>query len=129
MALEQITEEYEKMQEEDPILSFSVEQGYKCITGVLAGSGLGSLLLERLSIDYGKKSKLGFTVHPSPQVSTSVIEPYNNVLSTHSLLEHTDVAILLDNEAIYDICRHSLDIEHPTYSNLNSLLVSRSSHH
>ena len=26
------------------------------------GSGLGSLLLERLSVDYGKKSKLGFTI-------------------------------------------------------------------
>ena len=34
------------------------------------GSGLGSLLLERLSVDYGKKSKLGFTVYPSPQVPT-----------------------------------------------------------
>merc|ERR1712032_1014778 len=49
------------------------------------GSGLGSLLLERLSVDYGKKSKLGFTVYPSPQVSTAVVEPYNSVLSTHSL--------------------------------------------
>ena len=56
------------------------------------GSGLGSLLLERLSVDYGKKSKLGFTVYPSPQVSTAVVEPYNSVLSTHSLLEHTDCA-------------------------------------
>lgn len=34
------------------------------------GSGLGSLLLERLSVDYGKKSKLGFTIYPSPQVLT-----------------------------------------------------------
>jgi hypothetical protein len=34
------------------------------------GSGLGSLLLERLSVDYGKKSKLGFTIYPSPQVRT-----------------------------------------------------------
>lgn len=34
------------------------------------GSGLGSLLLERLSVDYGKKSKLGFTIYPSPQVHT-----------------------------------------------------------
>jgi len=33
------------------------------------GSGLGSLLLERLSVDYGRKSKLGFTIYPSPQVS------------------------------------------------------------
>ena len=36
------------------------------------GSGLGSLLLERLSVDYGKKSKLGFTVYPSPQVGVCV---------------------------------------------------------
>ncbi|OAE23861.1 hypothetical protein AXG93_3042s1030 [Marchantia polymorpha subsp. ruderalis] len=86
------------------------------------GSGLGSLLLERLSVDYGKKSKLGFTVYPSPQVSTAVVEPYNSVLSTHSLLEHTDVAVMLDNEAIYDICRRSLDIERPTYTNLNRLI-------
>ncbi|ORC76609.1 putative alpha tubulin, partial [Trypanosoma theileri] len=69
------------------------------------GSGLGALLLERLSVDYGKKSKLGYTVYPSPQVSTAVVEPYNSVLSTHSLLEHTDVAAMLDNEAIYDLTR------------------------
>lgn len=87
------------------------------------GSGLGSLLLERLSVDYGKKSKLGFTVYPSPQVSTSVVEPYNSVLSTHSLLEHTDVAVMLDNEAIYDICRRSLGILRPTYANLNRLIA------
>lgn len=56
-----------------------------------------------------------------------MVEPYNSVLSTHSLLEHTDVAVLLDNEAIYDICRRSLDIERPTYTNLNRLVsqVSR----
>ncbi|KAI3698731.1 hypothetical protein L2E82_42510 [Cichorium intybus] len=86
------------------------------------GSGLRSLLLECLSVDYGKKSKLGFTIYPSPQVSTAVVEPYNNVLSTHALLEHIDVAVLLDNEAIYDICRRSLDIERPTYTNLNRLI-------
>lgn len=67
------------------------------VVGGGTGSGLRSLLLERLSVDYGKKSKLGFTVYPSPQVSTFVVEPYNNVLSTQSLLEHTDVVVLLDN--------------------------------
>ncbi|VAI01934.1 unnamed protein product [Triticum turgidum subsp. durum] len=55
-------------------------------------------------------------------VFNAVVEPYNSVLSTHSLLEHTDVAVLLDNEAIYDICRRSLDIERPTYTNLNRLV-------
>ena len=79
-------------------------------------------MLERLSVDYGKKSKLGFQVYPSPQVSTSVVEPYNAVLSTHALLEHTDVSVMLDNEASYDICRRNLDIERPTYTNLNRII-------
>ncbi|KAG0504330.1 hypothetical protein M758_1G323400 [Ceratodon purpureus] len=87
------------------------------------GSGLGSLLLERLSVDYGKKSKLSMCIYPSPQVSGAVVEPYNSVLSTHSLLEHTDVAVMLDNEAIYDICRRCLDIERPSYTNLNRLIT------
>jgi len=87
------------------------------------GSGFGSLLLERLSVDYGKKSKLDFCVYPSPQVSTAVVEPYNSVLSTHSLLEHTDVAFMLDNEAIYDICKKNIGIERPAYSNLNRLIA------
>jgi len=54
-------------------------------------------------------------------VFNAVVEPYNAVLATHSLLEHTDVAVMLDNEAIYDICRRCLDIERPTYTNLNRL--------
>ena len=41
------------------------------------GSGLGCLMLERLSVDYGKKSKISFTVWACPQVSTAVVEPYN----------------------------------------------------
>ena len=32
------------------------------------GSGFTSLLMERLSVDYGKKSKLGFSIYPAPQV-------------------------------------------------------------
>ena len=63
------------------------------------GSGLGCLMLERLSVDYGKKSKISFTVWACPQVATAVVEPYNTVLCVHSLLEHTDVTIMYDNEA------------------------------
>jgi len=32
------------------------------------GSGFTSLLMERLSVDYGKKSKLEFSIYPAPQV-------------------------------------------------------------
>ncbi|XP_022747931.1 tubulin alpha chain-like [Durio zibethinus] len=50
----------------------------------------------------------------SPPVSTTVVEPYNSVHSTYSLSLNTDVVVFLDNEAIYDICRRSLDIMCPT---------------
>ncbi|KAL5261139.1 hypothetical protein ACHWQZ_G006995 [Mnemiopsis leidyi] len=86
------------------------------------GSGFTSLLLERLSVDYGKKSKLEFAIYPAPQVSTAVVEPYNSILTTHTTLEHSDCAFMVDNEAIYDICRRNLDIERPTYTNLNRLM-------
>ena len=32
------------------------------------GSGFTSLLMERLSVDYGKKAKLEFCIYPAPQV-------------------------------------------------------------
>ena len=87
------------------------------------GSGFGALLLERLSVDYGKKCKLEFAVYPAPQVSSSVVEPYNAVLSTHSTIEHADCTFLVDNEAVWDICRRNLDIPRPDHEHLNRLIA------
>jgi tubulin alpha len=56
------------------------------------------------------------------QVSSAVVEPYNSILTTHTTLEHADVTFLVDNEAIYDLCRRQLRIERPTYVNLNRLI-------
>ena len=33
------------------------------------------------------------------------------------------MTIMYDNEALYDICRRNLDIERPTYTNLNRLIA------
>merc|ERR1712113_10269 len=55
------------------------------------------------------------SLYPSPMVSTAVVEPYNAVLMTHNLLEYTNVSFLVDNEALYDICKRNLDLESPTY--------------
>ncbi|KAF9312776.1 Tubulin alpha-3C/D chain [Podila horticola] len=87
------------------------------------GSGLGALVLERLSTDFGKKSKLEFAVYPAPEMATSVVEPYNSILTTHTTLELADCTFMVDNEAIYDICRRNLDVERPTYSNLNRMIA------
>ena len=86
------------------------------------GSGFTSLLMDRLSVDYGKKSKLEFSIYPAPQIATAVVEPYNSILTTHATLEHSDCSFMVDNEAIYDICRRNLDIERPNYTNLNRLV-------
>jgi tubulin alpha len=87
------------------------------------GSGLGALILERMAVDYRKKSKLGFELYPSPSLSTAVVEPYNALLSTHWLLDHTEVSLLLDNEAIYDLVIQKLQIKHPSYDHLNRLIT------
>uniref|UniRef100_A0A183D1X8 Tubulin alpha chain n=1 Tax=Gongylonema pulchrum TaxID=637853 RepID=A0A183D1X8_9BILA len=87
------------------------------------GSGFASLMMERLSVDYGKKAKLEFSIYPAPQISTAMVEPYNSILTTHTTLEHSDCSFLVDNEAIYEICRKNLDIKSPTYTNLNRLIA------
>lgn len=64
------------------------------------GSGFGALLLERLSTDYGKKAKLEFCVYPAPKLSSSVVEPYNSVLTTHTTLEHSDCSFMVGEVAV-----------------------------
>ncbi|CAH8850894.1 unnamed protein product [Trichobilharzia szidati] len=86
------------------------------------GSGFTSLLMERLSVDFGKKAKLEFAVYPAPHISTAVVEPYNSILTTHTTLENSDCAFMVDNEAIYEICRRNLTIDRPSYTNLNRLI-------
>ena len=88
-----------------------------------SGSGFGSLLMERLSIEYGKKSKLSFSIYPAPQISSAIVEPYNAILYTHTTLEHCEVAFLVDNQAIYEMCKTNLAVDRPTYTNLNRLIA------
>merc|ERR1712156_902922 len=84
------------------------------------GSGLGMLILERLAVDYRKKSKIGCEIYPAPSISTCIVEPYNGLLSTHWLLDHTEVSLVLDNEALYTICT-ALKLDKIQYSHLNKL--------
>merc|ERR1719498_1379014 len=63
-----------------------------------------------------------FSVIPSPKVSDTVVEPYNAVLSVHQLVENADECMLLDNEALYDICFRTLKLTTPTYGDLNHLV-------
>merc|ERR1711968_96481 len=56
---------------------------------------------------------------PSPKVSDTVVEPYNATLVLHQLVENADEVMVLDNEALYDICFRTLKLTTPTYGDLN----------
>ena len=55
-------------------------------------------------------------------ISNIIVEPYNVILSHNALIEYLDVSVILNNEAIYDICRSQLNINTPNYNNLNRLI-------
>nr|GEZ83859.1 beta-tubulin [Tanacetum cinerariifolium] len=57
---------------------------------------------------------LTFSVFLSPKVSDTVVEPYNATLSVHQLVENADECMVLDNEALYDICFHTLKLTTPS---------------
>lgn len=91
------------------------------------GSGFTTLLAERLSDYYCRNLQVEFAITPSPQISTAVVEPYNSVLNTFCNLEHSDCTFVLDNQAIYDICKNKLEISRPTYTNVNRLIAQLAS--
>jgi len=87
------------------------------------GSGMGALLLERLSVNYRKKTKIGFNIYPSSSISNCVVAPYNALLSTHWNTDHCELSMVLDNEAAYRICKKNLDLKFATYDNVNRLIA------
>lgn len=87
------------------------------------GSGFTSLLMERLTRDYGKKTRLEFAVFPSPKLSTVLTEPYNAVLNTHVSLEYADCVFLVDNEALWNICGERLHLRQANFVNSNRLIA------
>ncbi|PPS17376.1 hypothetical protein GOBAR_AA03205 [Gossypium barbadense] len=78
--------------------------------GVGTGSGMGTLLISRIREEYPDRMMLTFSVFPSPKVSDTVVEPYNATLSVHQLVENTDECMVLDNEALYNICFRTLKL-------------------
>uniref|UniRef100_A0A1B0G2Y5 Tubulin alpha chain n=1 Tax=Glossina morsitans morsitans TaxID=37546 RepID=A0A1B0G2Y5_GLOMM len=87
------------------------------------GSGLATRILEKIKEDYGRKmTVIEFVVFPSPSLSPIIVEPYNALLAAHFSMDYVDVTFIVDNEALYDICAHKLDVPSPTYTNLNRII-------
>ena len=83
------------------------------------GSGMGTLLILKIREEYPDRMMLTFSVFPSPKVSDTVVEPYNATLSVHQLVENADECMVLDNEALYDICFRTLKLTTPSCKSLS----------
>ncbi|KAJ3636293.1 hypothetical protein Zmor_009017 [Zophobas morio] len=86
------------------------------------GSGMGTLLVSKIREEFPDRMLCTYSVVPSPKVSDTVVEPYNATLSLHQLVENTDQTFCIDNQALYDICKSTLKLTDPSYSQLNSLV-------
>lgn len=100
-------------------------QGFQIIhsLGGGTGAGLGSLLLSKLREEYPDRMLSTFSILPAPNVSETVVEPYNSLLSIHQLVDNCDLTICIDNEALYDIAVRTLKIKSPGYKDLNELIA------
>ena len=99
-------------------------QGFQLVhsLGGGTGAGLGTLLLNKLREEYPDRILCTYSIVPSPNVSDTVVEPYNCTLSVHQLVESADEVFCIDNEALYDICFRTLKLTTPTYGDLNHLV-------
>ena len=87
------------------------------------GTGVGSLLFERLNVVIPKVVKVSINVLPSEDNSSLIIEPYNFTLGFHGFLEHIDYSLWYDNQSLYKIWENKLKIEAPTFSDINKLIA------
>ncbi|MCO5574951.1 hypothetical protein L7F22_028746 [Adiantum nelumboides] len=92
------------------------------------GSGMGTLLISKIREEYPDRMMVTFSVVPSPKVSDTVVEPYNATLSVHQLVENADECMVLDNEALYDICFRTLKLTTPTCKVPSDSFLTHASH-
>lgn len=86
------------------------------------GSGMGTLLLSKIKEEFPDRMIMTYSVFPSSNASDTVTEPYNTTLSVNQLLENVDEVVVLDNEALRDICMQSLNLKAPTFADMNELV-------
>ena len=86
------------------------------------GSGLTSMLLSRLRVNFDKKLIVSAVVTLSPDLSNGPMEIYNTC-GYFSNQVPSDVVVLYNNEGLYSVLESSLDIRNPDYSQINELVA------
>ena len=87
------------------------------------GGGLGTLILERLRVDYRKKNIFSNSILYDSEKFSTPMEIYNALFTMHWLLDHTDVGVIFDNTQLTKLCEQQLNIQGPSYKNINGLIT------
>eukprot|EP00759_Apiculatamorpha_spiralis_P000665 PhF_6_TR1025/c0_g1_i1/m.2064/K07375/TUBB; tubulin beta len=106
-------------------------QGFQITHGLggSTGSGITSLLTAHLRDEYPGRSIQTFTFFPAscsmPEESpTSVVEPYNTVLSMPSLIDGVDACVVLENGALRNILERMYKMSTVTHGDMNHFATS-----
>jgi tubulin beta len=103
------------------------ETGGDCVVWVIhtlgggCGSGVGSLLFDRLARELPEVPRVSVAVLPSKKVSKLVAEPYNAGLALDHIVSSAHQVILIDNDKLFDVC-FKAHISTPSYDDLNAII-------
>ena len=61
---------------------------------------------------------------PKDEISDVVVQPYNSILTLKRLTENADCVVVLDNTALNRIASERLNIENPSFTQINQLVSS-----
>lgn len=86
-------------------------------------SGFHTLIADRLSVDFCKKSKLSFNEWPSPNDSNIVIDSLNATLGIGDMLQKSGYNIFWHNEKLHQLFYNKFGVYSCNYDNINYLLA------
>jgi len=89
------------------------------------GSGVGSLVLEKLNDHFPKKLIQTYSVFPindENKASDVIVQPYNCLLTIKRLIQNADCVVVLDNTALNRISAERLKTDTPNFEQINQLV-------
>ncbi|PAV58917.1 hypothetical protein WR25_13968 [Diploscapter pachys] len=89
------------------------------------GSGMGSMLLEKMADHFDKKVIQTYSVFANQDDGAGdvVVHPYNSILSMQRLIEFPTHTVVLDNSALHRLASGKFRTETPTFDHINSLVA------
>mmetsp|Transcript_36247 Transcript_36247/g.103589 ORF Transcript_36247/g.103589 Transcript_36247/m.103589 type:complete len:473 (+) Transcript_36247:66-1484(+) len=87
------------------------------------GSGIGVEVLHELHAQFDRKTIFQPAIFPSNHLSSCIVEPYNCIFTTFYTRDVVNLTPMMDNQAVYRMCKKNLHLEYPDFVHINRLLA------